>query len=139
MTTRTANPRRSGDATTETDLYQVLGLDGGCSQTEVHKAFARKAKQLDPYRNQDSETQTAYRQVLHAYMVLRDAKAREGYNRERELLSHSPIETTAPAQVPAISGEPGGGSREHWEDEFGVDYETQSPKTNAGKPRKRRK
>jgi curved DNA-binding protein len=74
----------------EKDLYAILGVKPGVSETEVQKAFRKLAKKYHPDvnpGNQDAEKK--FKEVSLAYEVLKDPKKRAQYDEMRA----SPFQT----------------------------------------------
>ena len=68
-------------ATAERDYYELLGLSRGASETEIKKAFRRKARELHPDVSSEPDAQERFREVAEAYEVLSNAETRELYDR----------------------------------------------------------
>ena len=68
-------------ATAERDYYELLGLSRGASETDVKKAFRRKARELHPDVSSEPDAQERFREVAEAYEVLSNAQTRELYDR----------------------------------------------------------
>jgi DnaJ family protein A protein 2 len=60
------------------ELYDVLGIDKKANQSEIKKAYRKKALQHHPDKGGDAET---FKKINHAYEVLQDQKKREMYDR----------------------------------------------------------
>lgn len=75
--------------------YTILGLSPGASLSEIKAAFRRRALELHPDRNKDSDTTASFQRLNHAYTVLSDATTRARYDAEL-----GPTPATAPAPAP---------------------------------------
>jgi molecular chaperone DnaJ len=67
-------------ATTERDLYQVLGVERGASDAEIKRAFRKLAQQWHPDVNKDPEAQERFKEINEAYQVLSDPERRQRYD-----------------------------------------------------------
>src|SRR5829696_7041069 len=67
-------------ATTERDLYQVLGLERGASEAEIKRAFRKLAQQWHPDVNQDPEAASRFKEASEAYQILSDPERRQRYD-----------------------------------------------------------
>src|SRR6476469_9176954 len=67
-------------ATTERDLYEVLGVERGASDAESKRAFRKLAQQWHPDVNQDPAAQERFKEVNEAYQVLSDPERRQRYD-----------------------------------------------------------
>lgn len=64
------------------DYYEVLGVERGCSDAEIKKAFRRKAMEHHPDRNQhDPKSEARIKEVNEAYDVLKDSQKKAAYDR----------------------------------------------------------
>lgn len=68
-------------ATTERDLYDVLGVARGASDADIKRAFRKLAQQWHPDVNQESEAQERFKEVNDAYQILSDPERRARYDR----------------------------------------------------------
>jgi len=69
-----------------TDHYEVLGVTKSASDDEIKRAYRKLAKKYHPDRNpNDSAAETKFKEVQHAYSILRDPKKREQYDRYGEV------------------------------------------------------
>ncbi len=59
------------------DYYDILGVDRSASESEIKKAYRRKAKQYHPDKNGDPEK---FKQVSEAYDVLGDKTKKQNYD-----------------------------------------------------------
>lgn len=64
------------------DLYEVLGVKRGAARKDIHKAYRRKAKTAHPDSGGSVE---AFNELVTAYSVLSDAKARAKYDETGEI------------------------------------------------------
>ncbi len=63
------------------DYYEVLGLDRGCTDAEIKKAFRHHAKKHHPDVNKDdTEAEVRFKEVNEAYEVLSDDEKRARYD-----------------------------------------------------------
>jgi DnaJ-class molecular chaperone len=63
------------------DPYRVLGVSGNASQTEIRQSFRSLALKYHPDRNKDSDqANEKFLQIVEAYEILSDRKARNNYN-----------------------------------------------------------
>ncbi|ODV93659.1 hypothetical protein PACTADRAFT_45467 [Pachysolen tannophilus NRRL Y-2460] len=66
----------------KTDYYELLGVETKCGETELKKAYRRKALQLHPDKNPDNveEATRQFNLVRAAYEVLSDPQERAWYD-----------------------------------------------------------
>ena len=63
------------------DYYDVLGLQKGCSEDEIKKAYRRLARQYHPDLNPgDATAEAKFKEVGEAYEVLSDSQKRARYD-----------------------------------------------------------
>ncbi len=67
-------------ATTERDLYEVLGVEKGASDAEIKRAFRKLAQQWHPDVNTDSGAQERFKEINDAYQILSDPERRQRYD-----------------------------------------------------------
>ena len=64
------------------DFYQILGVQRGCSDAELKKAYKKLALKWHPDRNLDNQEEASekFKEIAEAYSVLSDPKKREIYD-----------------------------------------------------------
>ena len=63
------------------DYYQILGITKDSNQIQIRKAFRELALQYHPDKNKNSEeSKEKFMEIVQAYEVLSDMKARERYD-----------------------------------------------------------
>jgi molecular chaperone DnaJ len=67
-------------ATTERDLYDVLGVPRGASDAEIKRAYRRLAQQWHPDVNNDPSAPARFREASEAYQILSDPERRQRYD-----------------------------------------------------------
>lgn len=67
-------------ATTERDLYELLGVQRNASDAEIKRAFRKLAQQWHPDVNTDPEAQERFKEINQAYQVLSDPSRRQRYD-----------------------------------------------------------
>jgi molecular chaperone DnaJ len=67
--------------TTQTDLYETLGVPRDATQADIKRAFRRLAMQFHPDRNKEDGAEHRFKQVNAAYEVLSDPDKRARYDR----------------------------------------------------------
>ncbi len=63
------------------DYYAVLGLERTCTETEIKKAFRRKARECHPDVCKDTDAEERFKEINEAYDVLSDPQKRDTYDR----------------------------------------------------------
>lgn len=63
------------------DYYEILGVDKNASESEIKKAYRKKAMKFHPDRNKgDSEAEKKFKEASEAYEVLKDPQKRAKYD-----------------------------------------------------------
>lgn len=68
-------------ATTEQDLYELLGVPRDAGHDEIKRAFRRLARELHPDVSEAPDAEVRFRAVAEAYEVLSDPERRQTYDR----------------------------------------------------------
>lgn len=63
------------------DLYEILGVSKDASDSEIKKAFRRRARELHPDVNKAADAEDQFKELNEAYDVLSDPNKREQYDR----------------------------------------------------------
>ncbi|MBP7242837.1 molecular chaperone DnaJ [Amaricoccus sp.] len=64
------------------DYYETLGVARGSSESDIKKAFRKKAMDLHPDRNQDNpHAESRFKEVNEAYDCLKDPQKKAAYDR----------------------------------------------------------
>lgn len=65
-----------------TELYDLLGIPTNATQSEIKKAYQRKARELHPDKNKSDPNATQkFQELNQAYEILKDPKKRNRYDR----------------------------------------------------------
>lgn len=68
------------------DLYEILGVSRTASDEEIKRAYRRLARQYHPDRNPNNrDAEEKFKEVQHAYSVLRDKEKRAQFDRFGEV------------------------------------------------------
>ena len=68
-------------ATTDRDLYEVLGVPRDADEATIKKAFRRLARELHPDVSDDPDAEARFREAAEAYEVLTNTETRALYDR----------------------------------------------------------
>lgn len=63
------------------DLYEILGVSKDASDSEIKKAFRRRARELHPDVNKAADAEDQFKELNEAYDVLSDPNKRTQYDR----------------------------------------------------------
>lgn len=63
------------------DLYEILGVSKDASDSEIKKAFRRRARELHPDVNKATDAEDQFKELNEAYDVLSDPNKRAQYDR----------------------------------------------------------
>lgn len=63
------------------DLYEILGVSKDASESEIKKAFRRRARELHPDVNKAADAEDQFKELNEAYDVLSDSNKRAQYDR----------------------------------------------------------
>ncbi|MCL1879571.1 MAG: molecular chaperone DnaJ [Actinomycetia bacterium] len=63
------------------DYYAILGVSRDATESEIKKAFYRKARELHPDVNKAADAEERFKELSEAYDVLSDANKRSQYDR----------------------------------------------------------
>lgn len=63
------------------DLYEILGVSKDASDSEIKKAFRRRARELHPDVNKAADAEDKFKELNEAYDVLSDPNKRAQYDR----------------------------------------------------------
>ena len=77
------------------DLYSVLGLDRGCSATDIKKAYYAKAREHHPDKGGNTET---FKEIQKAYEVLSNDQERAFYDQTGKTRSEAEAGGPPPGQ-----------------------------------------
>ena len=69
-----------------TAYYELMGLEGNCTEDEIKKAYKRKALKWHPDKNPENKTfaESMFKKVSDAYQVLSDPQKRALYDKYGE-------------------------------------------------------
>jgi len=67
-------------ATTERDLYEVLGVERGANDAAIKRAYRKLAQQWHPDVNKDPEAPARFKELSEAYQILSDPERRQRYD-----------------------------------------------------------
>ena len=63
------------------NYYDILGVNKSASQSEIKKAFRKKAMEYHPDRNQDNpKAEEKFKEVNEAYAVFSDEEKKQQYD-----------------------------------------------------------
>ncbi|PML18249.1 DnaJ C-terminal domain-containing protein [Vibrio breoganii] len=62
------------------DLYDILGVDKGCSKKEIKKAYKKLASRYHPDKNKEASASAKFKEVKEAYEILSDQDKRAQYD-----------------------------------------------------------
>lgn len=63
------------------DLYEILGVSKDASESEIKKAFRRRARELHPDVNKAADAEDQFKELNEAYDVVSDPNKRAQYDR----------------------------------------------------------
>ena len=93
------------------DYYEVLGVNKGCTEEELKKAYRKLAKQYHPDLNpDDKDAEEKFKEVGEAYEVLSDKEKRAKYDQ----FGHAGVDPSYGAGGGAYGGGFGGGGGGSW-------------------------
>jgi DnaJ-class molecular chaperone len=61
------------------DYYNILGVERGCSQEDIKKAYRKLAIKYHPDKNNSPDATEKFQQIQSAYEILINDKSREEY------------------------------------------------------------
>lgn len=67
-------------ASNKRDYYEVLGISRDASESEIKKAFRKKAMEFHPDRNKEADAEEKFKEVNEAYEVLSDPNKKATYD-----------------------------------------------------------
>ena len=80
------------------DLYEILGVSKDASESEIKKAFRRRARELHPDVNKAADAEDQFKELNEAYDVLSRPNKRAQY---RPLRDHPALRAADMAEDPA--------------------------------------
>ncbi|MCB1720432.1 MAG: molecular chaperone DnaJ [Alphaproteobacteria bacterium] len=117
------------------DLYKTLGVDKTASADELKKAYRKLAMKYHPDQNKDNaEAEAKFKEVSHAYDILKDEQKRAAYDRYGEAAFDGSMGAGG-AGSPGGFGAGAGAFSDIFEDMFG---EFMGGRTGAGRGGKAR-
>jgi len=65
----------------DNELYELLGVDPGCSQDEIKKGFRKMAMKFHPDKNSSDEAEQKFKEINAANEILSDPQKRDQYDK----------------------------------------------------------
>jgi molecular chaperone DnaJ len=93
------------------DLYSILNLNKGASDTEIKKAYRQMARKYHPDVNKDSGAEAKFKEIQKAYTILSDSQKKAQYDQFG-------VTDDSPSGAGGYSGFGGGGFEGGFEDIF---------------------
>ena len=66
------------------DYYEVLGVDRNASESDIKRAFRKKAMEYHPDRNKAPDAEEKFKEIAQAYEVLSDPQKKQMYDQYGE-------------------------------------------------------